>query len=42
MDMSKDGAFGMAGCSVKLSDDKLNYFIEFDFSIPYCIYKKRD
>jgi hypothetical protein len=37
MKMTNDGALAMASCSVKLSKDKKNFFIEFDFSIPYCI-----
>jgi len=37
MKMTNDGGFAMASCSVKLSKDKKNFFIEFDFSIPYCI-----
>lgn len=37
MTMTNDGAFAMSSCSVKLSKDKKNFFIEFDFSVPYCI-----
>jgi hypothetical protein len=40
MPMFIDGAYAMASCSVKMSKDKRNYFIEFDFSIPYCIREK--
>ena len=41
MPMFNDGAFAMASCSVKMSKDKKNYFIEFDFSIPFCIKEKK-
>jgi hypothetical protein len=37
MPMSRKGAFAMASCSVKKSKDSKYFFIEFDFSIPYCI-----
>ena len=40
MPMFNDGAYAMASCSVKMSKDKKNYFIEFDFSIPFCIREK--
>jgi hypothetical protein len=35
--MIQDGAFAMASCSVKKSKNGKEYFIEFDFSIPFCI-----
>ena len=41
MPMSRYGVFAMSSCSVKMSKDKKNYFIEFDFSIPYCIKEKK-
>ena len=41
MSMSRKGAFAMASCSVKKSKDSRCYFIEFDFSIPYCIKEKK-
>ena len=37
MPMFRDGAYAMSSCAVKMSKDKRKYFIEFDFSIPYCI-----
>lgn len=37
MPMKQDGAFALASCSVKKSKNGKEYFIEFDFSIPFCI-----
>ena len=37
MKMINDNTLAMSSCSVKLSKDKLNFFIEFDFAIPYCV-----